>query len=124
MFQRDLKCAVTRRVSQRMAVVLCKILNAVNVRLRSRPSGSPCFSPVFVMLYRLNTLGLQKHASTSKKRGGLKSLGLNQRFPRYYLYLISLYKNMVLARSYADAMLINEFEILPWIRRSNILFAV
>ena len=80
--QRDLKRAVARRSLPLMAVVLNKNFNAENVRLRPRPPGPPHFSLVFVVLFRLNPLGFQKHALTRKKWGGLSDLGLNQRFLR------------------------------------------
>ena len=80
MTQRDLKRAVVRRSLQLMALVLNKNFNATNVRLRTRPSGPTHFSLVFVVLFRLNPLGLQKHASTRKKWVDLSDFVLNMRF--------------------------------------------
>ena len=80
MSQRDLKRAVARQRLPLMARVLNKNVNAANVRLRPRPSGLSRFSLAFVVLFRLNPLGLQKHASDRKKREGLRHLEVNQRF--------------------------------------------
>ena len=49
---RDLKRAAARRISQKMAVVLCKKCNTADARFRTRPAGLTVWTAFFVAAFR------------------------------------------------------------------------
>jgi len=94
---RDLKRIYARRVSKRMAVVLCKRRNTADMRFRPRPEGLTAWSALFVAAFRRAPACLESCASIANQAVSQRHRRIDQRFlkaPHVLLHLIPLKRTL------------------------------